>query len=69
MEQGRNDTRVEESFRLQLQQLENIHRELGSRGEVGDDPGWIQEYVYRLLEVSEALRGIALSHRGSAPER
>lgn len=50
---------VDEAFRYQVQQLENIVRELGSKGEVGDDPGWIEEYVYRILEVSEALRGLA----------
>lgn len=50
---------VDEAFRYQVQQLENIVREMGSKSEVGDDPGWIEEYVYRILEVSEALRGLA----------
>jgi hypothetical protein len=53
--------RVEEAFHLQLQQLENITRELGARGHVGDDPAWIQEYAYRIFEVGEALRGLATS--------
>lgn len=59
--------RVEEAFHLQLQQLENITRELGSRGRVGEDPAWIQEYVYRIYEVGEALRGIATANTEGNP--
>jgi hypothetical protein len=53
--------RAEEAFHLQLQQLENIARELGARGQLGDDPSWVQEYAYRIFEVGEALRGLAMS--------
>jgi hypothetical protein len=59
--------RDEEAFHYQLQQLENIARELSSKGELGEDPSWLQEYVYRIFEVGEALRTVATSNRESNP--
>lgn len=59
--------RTEEAFHFQLQQLENITRELGARDQVGEDPAWIQEYAYRIFEVGEALRAIATANSEGNP--
>lgn len=58
---------AEEAFHYQVQQLENIARELGSKGELGEDPGWLQEYAFRIFEVGEALRNIATENREANP--
>lgn len=59
-------TDLETRFTTQLQVLQNILRELGSK-ELGDDPSWIENYVYRLREATEELHLLATSHSDNNP--
>lgn len=52
-------TQEETQFNTYLKQLELIHRELGSKGGPGENPGWLKDYASRLHEVAAGLENLA----------
>ena len=59
---GGGSSEAEREFNTLLKQLEVIRNELNSKGGPGDNPGWIDNYVYRLHEVAAGLRKLALAN-------
>ena len=66
---GGGSSETEREFNTLLKQLELIRNELGSKGGPGDNPGWIEDYVYRLHEVAEGLHKLAMANSEGNPSQ